>query len=340
MKAKRGEIERALAAPGDIRLFLLHGPDIAGSHALAPRLAATLGDDVERVVLSPATLKADPALLADEAASLSLFGGRRLILIDGGGDELLSPVSALLDAPVAGNPVMLVTGALKKTSKLLALAEGSPRALANASYVPEGRDAERMVIDLGRAAGLSISSDLARRLANGSGNDRALLGFEVDKYALYLDASPDRPATLDPSVVDALSAGVEEGDISGVVDAVLDGEVRALDRELAQFGAGGGEAVVMLRALSRRLLLLVGLRGEIDRGGSVDGVMASTGKSMFFKDKPAVTRQLGRWSGERLATALTRTLDAERALKSPGSLGADAIGETLFAISQAAARRR
>lgn len=339
MKAKRGEIERAVAAPGDIRLFLLHGADIAGSTALAGRLASALGPDVERVPLAASMLKADPALLADEAAAFSLFGGRRLILVEGGGDELLDAVAALLEASVAGNPVAIVTGVLKKTSKLLALAESSPVALANASYVPEGRDAERMVVDLGTSAGLSIPSDLARRLAVTSGGDRALIAFEIDKFALYLDAAPGRMATLDAGVVDALSADAEEGDVSGVVDAVLDGDVGKLDAELSRFGAAGTEAIVMLRALSRRILLLVRYRSEVESGNSVDGVMASAGKSLFFRDKPAVTRQLSRWSGERLTTASTRILEAELQMKEAGSLGADAVGEALFAIARAAMRR-
>lgn len=339
MKAKRGEMERALGAPGGLRLFLLHGPDDAGSHALSRRLAASLGKDVERVPLSPSTLKADPALLADEAASLSLFGLRRMILIDGGGDDLVDAVSALLDAPAACNPAVIVTGTLKKTSKLLSLAESSPRALSHASYAPEGRDAERLVVELGRAAGLVITGDLARRLATDSGGDRALLGFEIDKYALYLDADVDRPVTLDLSVVDALSAGTEESDISTVVDAVLDGELRALDREVAQFATGGGEAVTTLRALARRLMLLIKLRGEVDGGRSTDGVLAAAGKSLFFRDKPAVARQLGRWPSDRLAIALTRTLEAERDLKAPEAVGADAVSETLFALARVAVRQ-
>lgn len=340
MKAKRGEIERALDKPGTTRLFLLHGADVAGSNALAARLAAALGPDVERVPLAPATLKGDPALLADEAAAFSLFGGKRLILVEGGGDELLDAVQLLLAAPALGNPVAVITGVLKKTSKLLSLAEASPHALANAGYVPEGRDADRMVIDLGRAAGLGISPELARRLGEASAGDRAMLAFELDKFALYLDAAPDRPAVLEADVVDTLSADADDGDPSRVVDAVLDGDVRGLDRELALLLAGGGEPIVLLRALTRRLMLLAKHRVHVERGQSVDSVIASVGKSLFFRDKPAVTRQLGRWSADRLATAMARASDAERDVKSPGSLGADAVGETLFAIANAGARRR
>src|SRR3546814_7543996 len=83
-----GQIERALDAPSaDIRLFLLHGPDDAGSQALTKRLERAMGPDAERIDLDGAALKIDPARLADEAASISLFGGARWIRVTLAGDE-------------------------------------------------------------------------------------------------------------------------------------------------------------------------------------------------------------------------------------------------------------
>ena len=75
MKANEAQAKAALDRPSpDIRLYLLHGPDEAGAAALAQRLAKALGPAAERVDLDAATLKSDPARLADEAASASLFG--------------------------------------------------------------------------------------------------------------------------------------------------------------------------------------------------------------------------------------------------------------------------
>lgn len=339
MKAKLPDIERALTASAS-GLFLLHGPDVAGSDALAARLRTALGPNAERVVLSAAALKTDPALLSDEAASFSLFGGKRYILVEGGGDELLDAVANLLGAKNPGNPVLIVTGALRKGSKLLALVEAAAGALAFASYVPEGRDAARMVIDLGRAAGLLVAPNLARRIADAGAGDRAMISLELDKFALFLDATPDAPATLDGETIDALSAGAEEGDLTRAVDAVLDGDPAALDRELTQLAGSATETVALVRALTRRVLVLARTRSDIDAGASVDAVMASAGRAMFYKEKPAVARQLGRWRSDRLSTAATRLLAAERDFKASGSLGSDAIAEQLFAIARASTSRR
>ena len=340
MKAQRAQIERALAAPQpDHRLFLLHGPDESGSRDLAARLAKALGPDAERIDLAGPALKADPARLSDEAAAISLFGGARHIRIDPAGDEIMEAVQALLEAPSTGNPVVAIAGALRKESKLLKLALASPMILAFASYAPEGGDADRLAMTMGREMGLRMPPDVARRLADATSGDRALLARELEKLALFVDAAPDRPAELDGEMLDALGAATDEGDLSRLVDAVLAGRGDAADAELGRLSGEAIEGVPVIRALLRRLLLLAQMRAEAE-ATSPDAAMASSGKSLFWKDKAQVSQQLARWSPETLDTAIRRLAAAERQIKASGSIGNVALEEELLAITRAAARMR
>lgn len=341
MKANKAQIERALRAPtAATRLFLLYGPDEAGSRALMKLLASTMGADAERVDLSGAELKADPARLADEAASMSLFGGARYVVVEPAGDESLAAATALVEAAEAGNPVVLLAGALKPTSKLLKLALAAPTALAFASYVPDGRDADKLVLDAARGYGLTLRPDLARRIADATGGNRALIANELEKFALFVDAAPDRPETIDHDVVDALGAASEEADLSRLVDSVHGGDAAVLQAELLRLSSEGIEGIPLIRAVLRRMTLLARLRAEVERGNSVDTIMASQGRSLFWKDKEAVGRQLGRWRSELLAKAIGRLLEAERQAKASGSLGTVAIDEEFFVICRQAARLR
>jgi DNA polymerase-3 subunit delta len=337
VKANRGQIERALKAAAAVRAFLLYGPDDSGSRALA-RLAAAEG--AERVDLSGAELRGDPARLADEAASISLFGGARYIVVDPAGDESLAAVEALLEAPAAGNPVVLVAGALKPASKLLKLALASDGALAFASYPPEGQEAERLATELAREQGLITRPDVARRLAEGCGGNRAILAQELAKLALYLDAGPERPRPLDHEALDAVGAAAEEGDLSRLVDSVGSGNSAMLHAELLRLSTEGIEGVPLIRAMLRRMSLLARLRAQVERGNSVDSVMASQGKSLFWKDKPGIAQQLGRWRSDLLAKSVSRLVEAERQVKASGGLGPTAVDEELFAICRQAARLR
>jgi len=333
-------MERALRSPSQWRFFLLYGPDEAGSHSLVKAAAAGAGTEAEKVELTGAELKSDPARLADEAASISLFGGARYIVVQPAGDECLAAVEALLQAPAAGNPVLLVAGALKPASKLLKLALAEPAALALASYAPEGQEAERMVVEMARGEGLNVRSDVARRLADACAGNRSILALELQKLALYLDAAPDRPKPLDHDALDSVGAAAEEGDLSRLVDSVGNGNSAMLQAELIRLSGEGVEGIPLIRAVLRRMSLLSRLRAQVDVGKSPDAVMASQGKSLFWKEKDSIGRQLSKWRSDALARSISRLLEAERQVKTSGGLGPTAVDEELFAICRQAARLR
>lgn len=340
MKANRAQVEKALKAPAATRFFLLHGPDDSGSRALVKLLGAALGPDAERIDLTGADLKSDPARLADEAASISMFGGARWMLVEPAGDETVPAVEALLEATAAGNPVILLAGSLKPASKLLKLALAAPDALAFASYVPDAKDADRLAAELGRAEGLILRPDIARRIAESCGGNRGLIAQELAKFALYAGASPEAPKAIDHDVLDVLGAGSDEGDLSRLVGSAAGGDLRGLEAELGRLHAEGQEGIPLLRAMLRRMSLLARLRAEVEQGSSPAAVMASSGKSLFWKEKDEVGRQLGRWRSDLLAKAMARLLEAERQVKASGGIGPLAADEELFAICRQAARLR
>ena len=138
-----------------MRFYLFLGPDEAQSRALATRLLEALG--AQKFVVPMSAVKANPALLTDEAAALSLFGERRLIWVEPAGNDLAEGAEALLEAEAIESPVAAIAGVLTKSSALLKLAESSPKALAFTAYLPDGDDAARLVADLGRRVGLKVS---------------------------------------------------------------------------------------------------------------------------------------------------------------------------------------
>ena len=339
MKAQRGTILRSVGEPDrSIRFYLFHGPDDSGSRSLAERLGKSLG--AEKFAVSSGAVKADPALLAAEAGAISLFGGARLIWIDPAGEEIAEGVGALLDAPAVESPVVAIAGALRKTSALLKLAEAHPAALAHASYAPEGRDADRMVIEAGRSEGLGIEPPLAARIAAACNANLAIVGHELAKFALYLDASPDRPKELTQEVVDLLGVDSGEGDMMRLGDLALAGRGDQLFEELDRVALSNSEAIPVVRALQRRLVQLAGLRARVEQGESVDAVMTSMGKALFWKDKGLMQQLLSGWNAKALAAMLERSSTLERAIIFSDEPPVAALEEELVTIARAAHRRR
>ena len=338
MKVAKGAIARTVDEPKDaIRFYLFHGPDQAQSRALGLRLVQALGAD--RFIIISNAIRSDPATLADEAGALSLFGGKRVIWIEPAGDDIAEGLETLLQAPAPESPVVAITGALRKTSALLKLAESSPLAAAYAAYLPEGADAERMVVDVARRFGLKVGQSVASRLADACGNDQAIAMQELDKLALYVGASPQSPKELDHDAIDAVGAEMAGGDFQRLADLALGGRMDELLEELSRLPAGGSEAIPAVRSLQRRLLMLAPIRARVEKGESPSAVMASAGRAMFWKDKGPVEAMLGRWSAADLAKAVERCANLERSLIFTDAPQVPALGEELIAVARAARRR-
>jgi DNA polymerase-3 subunit delta len=338
MKLARGAVGRALDRPDpSVRFYLFHGSDEGQSRSHAHRLLASLGG--QRSVIGGASLKSDPALLASEAGALNLFGERRLLWVEPAGEEIAESVAALLDASSIESPVAAVAGALKKSSTLLKLVEGSPTALSYASYVPEGQDAERMVAEVGRTLGLKINSSVSARVGAACGNDQSIVRKELEKLALYVDASTESPKELDHDALDHVGADLPEGNFSRLADIALVGRTRDLADALSELGTGGAEAIPVLRALQRRLLMLAPARARVERGQSPADVMAAMGNSLFFKEKPLVGTLLHQWSATSLATIFERCGMLEREIMLTPTPPIEALAEELMTIARATQQR-
>jgi DNA polymerase-3 subunit delta len=330
VKPASGALGGVLDRPDpSVRFYLFHGADEAGSRALAGRLLAGLAADKHR--LAGSALKNDPAQLADEAGTISMFGGKRLLWIDPAGDEITAALQALLDLPVVEHPTVAIAGTLRKTSALLKLAESHPAALAQISYLPEGRQVDRIVQELGRGEGLRMAPELATRVAAAAGNDQAVIAQEVRKFALYAGATVDSPQDLTSEMLDLLGANASYGDSGRPGDLALSGDLLGLNRELERLESNGIDTVSALRAIQRRLLMLVPLRARVEAGQSAEAV----GASVFWKDRTLVSQALARWSSQRLAQLVNRIARLERQLLLGSVPDRAALGHELLQIARA-----
>ena len=326
--------------PADIRVVLLHGADNAASRDLADGLARQFADPGNPMAVTHvggAGLSSDPQALVAATGAVSMFGDRTLVRVDGFDENGLDALAALLAAP-SGNPVVAVAAAFKKGSKLLALAEKSPAIAAMVSYEPSLRDAFRLVTEIGGELGLKPSRDAAALVFETAAGDRMIMRRELEKLALYLDATPAAPQALDAVTVAALSASAGDADQFGLGAAVAGGQAALVVDLLTRLPAGMG--IVAVRAVERRFSLLLSLRGGIEAGATPHAVVEAARPPIFWKEKDAVAAELAAWSSAALTMALGLLLGAERAIKSRGSAGDIMVHAALLDLTRRAAIAR
>ena len=191
------------------------------------------------------------------------------------------------------------------------------------------------------AVGLKLGGDLAERIARAANLDVRLARSEVEKLALYLDASPQAPVHVDGDALDAIGASCEEDGFMPVVNAVLSGDTRKVSDELKRMRELSLNPVGLLLAFERRAAQLARISAEIGPRGRMNdldrGKKASLG--IFFRDERDIAAQLSTWRGLRL-DRLTRRLTALHQSLLANSQAAELLlAQELTEITRFAARR-
>ena len=107
---------------------LVFGPDEGlvreRSSKIAKQVVQDLKDPFLVANIDPNNLKSEPGLLADEAAAISMMGGRRVIRIDGASENATKAAQAFLENPIGDGLIIITAGNLRPTSGLRKLYAG------------------------------------------------------------------------------------------------------------------------------------------------------------------------------------------------------------------------
>lgn len=354
MKAKNSDFVRglpqgALAA----RIFFFCGPDEAGASAAANRLAAALPDAGERVELTGAEIKRDPALLGDEARSTSLFGGQRHIWVRASGDEAHDALQFLIETADAGAgqaaPVLVVATAATDKSRTAKLLEKRKDALVAMFYPPDLSAVASAVRAMADAAGLRLGGDLADRIARAAGLDVRLAQSEITKLALYCDADPQAPRPATPDDYAAIGAGTEDDGFAPLVNAVLGGDLGRVAGEIKRMRDLRLNPVGVALALERRAGQLAQIAAYLGPRGRFDQIDRGTEMRLgiFIKEKRDIALQFNRWTmpagrgarETRLDRLIPRLIALHRALLANSQAAELLLAQELAGIARFAAKR-
>ncbi len=334
MKLPAGRVAAFLRRPDpEIRAVLFFGPDAGLVRERADAVARTVCPDLRdpfRVAdLTAAAVAADPARLADEAAQMSLMGGRRVIRVREAGDALAPLCGRFLANGIGDALVVFEAGDLPGRSALRRVFDEAPDALAIGCYPDSARDLAAVIRETCGAQRVVISRDAVDFLVDHLGGDRLLTRAELEKLTLYA-GDGGRIGLDDARAVIADSAALSLDD---ALLAAAEGDAAALDRALARVFQEGELPVTVIRALLRHLQRLHVLASRIAAGASIEEAMRTARPPIFFKEQDSYRRQLRRWSEQRLRDALDRVADAEFRMKQTGPRADTICREALFAIA-------
>lgn len=308
------QIAAFLRNPRDCRVVLLFGDDAGMIRDRAETLVRAVAGSLDDPFLVTDLPREEIKHLTNEAAGLSLMGGRRVVRVRDATDAATEPVLALLKTK-AEALVVLEGPAMASKSKLRTALEAAPDCAAIGCYPEEGRALEETIRETLRANGAGIEPDALTWLTQQLGADRASTRAELEKLALYV--GPGNRVDLDAAMTCV-------GDLAGLsmddaLYAATTGDVATADRALEAAIAEGAAPVQVLRAALGHLQKLHRARLAMEEGGMTAGDAVKGVRPPVFSQKvSAFTRSLSLWPAATLTAAMAALAEAERGCKRTG----------------------
>ena len=321
-----------------VHAVLIYGPDRGLVRETSEKLVGAVVEDIRdpfRVsVLTGAELKADPVRLVDEAASISMMGGRRVVVVRADSDDISRALTVYLDSDVQEALVVIEAGDLPARSAIRKAFESGADTAAIACYRDDGATLDKLVDDIMRAHRVSLSRDARSYLIANLGGDRLASRQELEKLALY--AGEGNEVSVD-DVVEAIgdSAALSMDD---VIHAAADGNLTQLDRLLVRAFEDGIAPISLLRAAQRHFQRLQLAQAMMTKGKSAQDAMKALRPPVIFLHTNQFGRQLNRWTRDHVSLAQQLLVDAEVDCKSTGLPEQAICSRTFLRIAHAAGR--
>jgi DNA polymerase-3 subunit delta len=341
MIVKSGEADRFAARPrADLVAALVFGPDQGlvreRATALAKSVVADLNDPFRVAELEESTIESDPARLMDEAAALSMTGGRRVVRVRAAGNALGKIFERLLDAPVSDALIVVEAGDLARGSSLRRIFEEADNAAAIACY-PDNADAlEDIVRAHLKGHGLSIEPDALEYAVSRLGGDRGVTRSELEKLSLFAMVAK----TVTEADVAAVMGDESELRMDETFDAAGEGDYRRLDVALARLWMAGSSPVGVLRQAIGHFQRLLLVRAETDEGANAEAAVRKLRPPVHFSRLNSFRAQASRWPVTRLQDALNLLYEAEALTKTTAVPAEAACGRALLTVAALAQQRQ
>jgi DNA polymerase III subunit delta len=297
---KNHEADRFLRSRSrEIWLYLFSGPD-AGlvserSQAIIGGAVSNPQDPFQLLRLDGDTLAGDPGRLSDEANTVGLFGGSRCIHIDAGSKNFAPSIEPLISDPPSDCLIVISAGDMKADAPLRKLVSKYGKGAAVECYPDTTKQLEQIIDDEMKRAGMTISPGAREFLVSHLGADRLITRSEIDKLVLYMHGQK----SVSESHVEAVIADAAALSIDEPIFAAFTGDYRAAT-EAGYKTLGNFDPGVFIGFILRHVLLLHRLRGEIDKGASLESVSERLPRNYFGQKKAQMQKQLKSWTSERL----------------------------------------
>jgi DNA polymerase-3 subunit delta len=334
MIVKSGDADRyAARPPKSLVAALVFGPDQGlvreRADTLAKSVVPDLADPFRVAELDADALTGDPARLSDEAAAMSMLGGRRVVRLRNAGNAQAKLLEEFLDAPSGDALLVVEAGDLARSASLRKIFEEAENAAALPCYSDNAHDLEDLIRPALKAEGLSVAGDALALMVSRLGSDRGVTRRELEKLSLY--AQGEKTITI--AHVQAVMGDESELRMDEACDAAGEGDFARLDTALARLWQSGASPVGVLRNAMGHFHRILMVRSESEGGGDMAFALKKLRPPLHFSRANSFRAQVSRFTPARAQEALNFLYEAEALTKTTAVPAEAACGRALLSVA-------
>ncbi|WP_375706608.1 DNA polymerase III subunit delta [Bartonella sp. AA126HLJHH] len=322
-------------------IVLIYGPDrgliCERAQCFAKLTRVAIEDPFSTIRLDAAEIDKDPARLENEARTLSLFGGDRLIWISNAANQkgFLAALKLLIEKPPEACFILIEAGDLKKGTGLRNAIETASKAMALPCFADDMRSLDGLIDEVLGQFKKTLSLDARRWLHECLGADRLVSRGELEKLCLY---AANVHITLED--VKAVVSDVSVLSQDEVIDALLLGDISGFEAHFNRHAAVQGALFLILSTAQRHFQQLQLLRYQVEvEGKSSFTVVSEARPPIFFQRKKIVEQALKYWKLEQISYAMERIQSAVLDSRKNPLLGEAIIRQVLLGLTIIARRQ-
>ncbi len=340
MIVKSADADRFIGrVPPKLAAALVFGPDQGLVRERAETLAKSVVPDLHDAFrvseLDEAILTADNARLADEAAAISMLGGRRVVRVRGAGNSLAELFESFLDDPKGDALVVVEAGDLAKNSSLRKAFETADNAAAIPCYADSAQSIAAVVRGALKQEGLAISPEALDDAASRLGADRGTTRREIEKLALYARGK----SRVEVEDIRAIMGDETETRVDEACDAAGEGDMQRLDIALDKLWSEDTSPTAVLRPAVSHFQRLLQVKAASGAGEPIDVAMKRGWPQIHFTRAASFKSQVSRWSEEMLQEACDLLFETEALTRTTAIPAQVVTSRALFTIAAMARPR-
>ncbi|UTO28358.1 DNA polymerase III subunit delta [Bartonella harrusi] len=323
-------------------IVLIYGPDRglvcerAQHFAKLTRIA--IEDPFSTIRLDATEIDKDPTRLENEARTLSLFGGDRLIWISHAANQkgFLTALKSLIEGPPEKSFILIEAGDLKKGTGLRNAVETAEKAMALPCFADDARSLDGLIDEVLGHFKKTLSLDARKWLHESLGGDRLVSRSELEKLCLYASGIH---ITLED--VKAVVSNVSILSLDDVIDALLLGDITGFENHFSRHATLQSTVFLILSTAQRHFQQLQLLRYQVEIEGKSPSIAISQARPpIFFQRRKAVEQALRYWKLEHISYAMERIQSAVLESRKNPLLSEAIVRQILLGLTITARRQK